>query len=67
MLLLQKEKAGEWSDPQTYALGESGCAGLHVADLNADSKPDLFYTAPEGDALLVRLQQEDKSFGEEWR
>jgi len=67
MLLLQKEKAGEWADPQTYALGESGCAGLHVADLNADSKPDLFYTAPEGDALLVRLQQQDKSFGEEWR
>jgi hypothetical protein len=67
MLLTQKDKAGEWSDPQTYALGESGCAGLHVADLNADSKPDLFYTAPEGDALLVRLQQDDKSFGEEWR
>jgi hypothetical protein len=67
MVLLQKEKAGDWADPQTYALGESGCAGLHVADLNADSKPDLFYTAPEGDALLVRLQQEDRSFGEEWR
>ncbi|MBL9133659.1 MAG: VCBS repeat-containing protein [Verrucomicrobiaceae bacterium] len=67
MVLLQKEKAGEWADPQTYALGESGCAGLHVADLNADSKPDLFYTAPEGDALLVRLQQDDRSYGEEWR
>lgn len=67
MILTQKEKAGEWNDPQTYALGDSGCAGLHAADLNADSKPDLFYTAPDGDALLVRLQQDGGSYGEEWR
>ena len=67
VILLQKEKAGEWADPQTYALGESGCAGLHIADLNGDAKTDLFYTAPEGDALLVRLQQGAGGFGEEWR
>jgi len=67
MLLLQKEKAGEWADPQTYALAEGGSAGLHATDLNGDSRTDLFYTAPEGDALLVRLQGEDHSFGEEWR
>lgn len=66
MVLLQKA-AGEWADPQNYALGDSGCAGLTLADLNADGRPDLFYTAPDGGALLVRLQQEGTTFGEEWR
>ncbi|HEY1050977.1 MAG TPA: VCBS repeat-containing protein [Prosthecobacter sp.] len=68
MVFLQKEKApGQWSDPQNYALGESGCAGLNLADLNNDGRPDLFYTSSEGDALLVRLQHEGTTFGEEWR
>ena len=67
MVLLQKGKPGEWADPQSYALGDSGSAGLHVSDLDADGKPDLFYTAPDGDALLVRLQQSDGGYGEEWR
>lgn len=66
MVLLQKAP-GEWADPQNYALGESGCAGLHLADLNDDGRQDLFYTSSEGDALLVRLQHEGTTFGEEWR
>ena len=66
MVLLQKAP-GEWADPQNYALGEGGCAGLSIADLDADDRADLFYTAPEGDALLVRLQHDGTTFGEEWR
>lgn len=66
MILLQKPP-GEWAEPQNYALGESGCAGLSIADLDADGHADLFYTAPEGDALLVRLQHAGATFGEEWR
>lgn len=66
MILLQKAP-GEWADPQSHALGESGSAGLSVADLDGDGRLDLFYTAPEGDALLVRLQHEGTTFGEEWR
>lgn len=68
MVLLQQGKTpGEWADPQNYALGESGCAGLNLADLNDDGRADLFYTSSEGDALLVRLQHEGATFGEEWR
>jgi hypothetical protein len=66
MVLLQKAP-GEWADPQNHALGESGSAGLSAADLDGDGRLDLFYTAPEGDALLVRLQHEGTTFGEEWR
>ncbi|WP_395718296.1 FG-GAP repeat domain-containing protein [Prosthecobacter sp.] len=66
MVMLQKAP-GEWAEPQNHALGESGCAGLSVADLDGDGRADLFYTAPEGDALLVRLQHEGTTFGEEWR
>lgn len=66
MILLQKAP-GEWADPQSHVLGESGSAGLSAADLDADGHLDLFYTAPEGDALLVRLQHEGTTFGEEWR
>ncbi|MFO1484020.1 MAG: VCBS repeat-containing protein [Verrucomicrobiaceae bacterium] len=66
MVLLQKA-SGEWAEPQNYALGESGSAGLNIADLDGDDRADLFYTAPEGDALLVRLQHDGTTFGEEWR
>jgi len=66
MVLLQTQP-GEWAEPQNYALGEGGCAGLNSTDLNGDGRADLFYTAPEGDALLVRLQHEGTTFGEEWR
>ncbi|MDZ4401865.1 VCBS repeat-containing protein [Prosthecobacter sp.] len=66
MVLLQKAP-GEWAEPQNYALGEGGCAGLSITDLDGDGRADLFYTAPEGDALLVRLQHEGVTFGEEWR
>ncbi|WP_395749190.1 FG-GAP repeat domain-containing protein [Prosthecobacter sp.] len=66
MVLLQK-KPGEWAEPQNHALGEGECAGLGCCDLNGDGLADLFYTAPEGDALLVRLQHEGTTFGEEWR
>ncbi|TDU70960.1 VCBS repeat protein [Prosthecobacter fusiformis] len=66
MVWLQKTP-GNWSEPKTYVLGQSGCGGLHCSDLNGDGKADLFYTAPDADALLVRLQQEDTGFGEEWR
>jgi len=66
MILLQKA-AGDWAEPQNHALGESGCGGLGAADLDGDGRVDLFYTAPDGDALLVRLQQDGTTFGEEWR
>lgn len=65
MVWLQK-KPGNWDEPKTYVLGETGCGGLRAGDLNSDGKPDLFYTAAEGNALLVRLQQ-GGGFGEEWR
>lgn len=55
-----------WAEPKSYVLGEAGCGGLRTGDLNGDAKPDLFYTAPDADAVLVRLQR-DGSFGEEWR
>ncbi len=67
LMVLLQQAPGEWAEPQNYALGEGGCAGLSGADLNSDGRADLFYTAPEGDALLVRLQQEGTTFGEEWR
>lgn len=67
LMVLLQTKAGEWAEPQNYALGESGSAGLHCTDLNEDGRADIFYTAPEGDALLVRLQHEGTTFGEEWR
>ncbi len=67
LMVLLQTKPGEWAEPQNYALGESGCAGLSSADLNDDGRADIFYTAPEGDALLVRLQHEGTTFGEEWR
>ena len=38
-----------------------------VGDINGDGKADLFYTSPDADAVLVRLQQDGSSFGEEWR
>lgn len=66
MVILQKA-AGEWAEPQNYALGESGCAGLSITDLDGDGRADIFYTSSDGDALLVRLQQEGATFGEEWR
>lgn len=66
MVLLQKAP-GEWAEPQNHALGESGCGGLSANDLDGDGRADLFYTAPEGDALLVRLQRDGVTFGEEWR
>ncbi|OYW30328.1 MAG: hypothetical protein B7Z47_03680 [Chthoniobacter sp. 12-60-6] len=66
MVMLQTQP-GEWAEPQNYALGEGGCGGLSSADLNDDGLADLYYTAPEGDALLVRLQHEGTTFGEEWR
>ena len=67
LIVLLQTKTGEWAEPQNYALGEGGCAGLNIADLNDDGRADLFYTAAEGDALLVRLQHEGSTFGEEWR
>ncbi len=67
LMVLLQQGAGEWAGPQNYALGESGCAGLSVANLDGDGRLDLFYTATEGDALLVRLQHEGTTFGEEWR
>jgi len=67
LMVLLQEAPGEWADPQNDALGESGSAGLSAADLDGDGRLDLFYTAPEGDALLVRLQHEGTTFGEEWR
>ena len=40
MVLLQKANGG-WAEPQNYALGESGSAGLTIADLNDDGLADL--------------------------
>jgi hypothetical protein len=67
LMILLQQAAGGWADPQNHALGESGSAGLNAADLDGDGRLDLFYTAPEGDALLVRLQHDGTTFGEEWR
>ncbi|HRH97954.1 MAG TPA: VCBS repeat-containing protein, partial [Prosthecobacter sp.] len=67
LVVLLQTQPGVWAEPQNYALGESGCAGLTIADLDGDGLADLFYTAPEGDALLVRLQKAGTTFGEEWR
>jgi hypothetical protein len=67
LMVLLQAKPGEWAEPQNYTLGEGGCAGLTSADLNDDGRADIFYTAPDGDALLVRLQHEGTTFGEEWR
>lgn len=67
LVVLLQTQPGGWAEPQNYALGESGCAGLTIADLDGDGLADLFYTAPEGDALLVRLQKAGATFGEEWR
>lgn len=67
LMVLLQDKPGGWAEPQNYALGEGGCAGLSSTDLNNDGRPDLFYTSPDGDALLVRLQNEGATFGEEWR
>ncbi|SKA86421.1 Repeat domain-containing protein [Prosthecobacter debontii] len=66
MVWLQKSP-DSWSDPKTYVLGQSGCGGLRAADLDGDGKKDLFYTAADADALLVRLQKGGVGFGEEWR
>ena len=67
LMVLLQAKPGEWAEPQNYTLGEGGCAGLTSADLNDDGRADIFYTAPDGDALLVRLQHAGTTFGEEWR
>ena len=67
LMVLLQTKPGEWAEPQNYALGEGGCAGLTATDLNDDGRADIFYTSPDGDALLVRLQHEGTTFGEEWR
>ncbi|MCF7785327.1 MAG: VCBS repeat-containing protein [Prosthecobacter sp.] len=67
LMVLLQTKAGEWAEPQNYAMGEGGCAGLSITDLNDDGRADIFYTSPDGDALLVRLQHEGTTFGEEWR
>lgn len=66
MIWLQKEP-GTWAEAKSYVLGQSGCGGLRQGDLNGDGRLDLFYTAPDADALLVRLQQPDTGYGEEWR
>lgn len=66
-LNLWLQKDGGWADVKSYVLGESGSGGLQAADLNNDSRVDFFYTAPDADAVLVRLQQEEGGFGEEWR
>jgi hypothetical protein len=58
---------GSWAEAKTYVLGQTECGGLRSGDLNGDGLTDLFYTAPDSDALLVRLQKEGASFGEEWR
>ncbi len=56
-----------WAEPKSYVLGQPGSGGLRAADLDGDGRTDLICTAPDGDAVFVRLQQEGVSFGEEWR
>lgn len=65
MIWLQGKEG--WAESKSYVLGQPGCGGLRTGDLNGDGKADLFYTAPDADAVLVRLQQDAFSFGEEWR
>lgn len=59
--------AGGWMEAKSYVISQAGAGGLRCGDLNGDGKLDLFYTAPDADALLVRLQQDDTDFGEEWQ
>ena len=66
LVFLQGEK-GAWADAQTYALSQKGMGGLQAADLDGDGRVDLFCTSSEADALLVRLQDKDATWGEEWR
>ncbi|OAI56439.1 hypothetical protein AYO49_04300 [Verrucomicrobiaceae bacterium SCGC AG-212-N21] len=66
MIFLQDDKGG-WQEPRSYALSDSGSAGLRAADLNGDGRVDLFSTTKDADAVLVRLQSADGGFGEEWR
>jgi hypothetical protein len=66
LMIWQQAKDG-WTEPKSYVLGQPGCGGLRTGDLNGDGKADLFYTSPDADAVLVRLQQDAASFGEEWR
>lgn len=56
-----------WAEPKSYVLGQPGSGGLRATDLDGDGRTDLVCTAPDGDAVFVRLQQEGVSFGEEWR
>lgn len=67
LIIWLQKPAGLWGEPKTYVLGQGGCGGLRAGDLNGDGKTDLFYTVTDADALMVRLQQDDTSFGEEWR
>ncbi|GEP43226.1 FG-GAP repeat domain-containing protein [Brevifollis gellanilyticus] len=66
-LMVWLQSKDGWAEVKSYVLGQSGCGGLRTGDLNGDGKADLFYTSPDADAVLVRLQQEGASFGEEWR
>lgn len=67
LMVWHQSENNAWSEAKTYVLGQSSCGGLRSGDLNGDGKIDLFYTAPESDALLVRLQQPGGGFGQEWR
>jgi hypothetical protein len=66
-LMIWQQTKDSWAEPKSYVLGQPGCGGLRTGDLNGDGKADLFYTSPDADAVLVRLQQDGFSFGEEWR
>ncbi|MBV6499903.1 MAG: hypothetical protein CJBNEKGG_02367 [Prosthecobacter sp.] len=66
LMILRQGQEG-WKEPNTYVLGQADCGGLRAADLNGDGRTDLFYTAPDAQALLVRLQLKDASFAQEWR
>lgn len=66
-LMLWLQTKDGWAEPKSYVLGQPGCGGLRSADLNGDGRTDILYTAPDANAVLVRLQQEGSSFGEEWR
>lgn len=66
MIFIQREQ-GEWHEPRIYTLSAGGASAVRAADLNADGLMDLFTTASDADAVLVRLQSADGGFGEEWR
>ena len=67
ILIYRQAGKGEWKEPMAYSVTAKGCSALRAADVNGDGRVDLFCTPSEASSVLVRLQNEEGGFGEEWR